>query len=195
MAIWTLCWTIPERHQVAIEWGAQHVGDGTRKVARLVHFHRRALPDRCGFFLASHQCTQAAAADAQTPPAEGIASIGVYSVAGRQVFRKCQACHSLEPGKAIFGPSLAAIIGRKAGSEAGYNYSPAMKQANIVWDAKTLDAYLTDPQKLVPGNKMPFPGLETEQDRADVIAFIATSNSGAATAAGTPSGAPPQSVR
>ena len=63
-----------------------------------------------------------------------------------------------------------------------------MKQANIVWDAKTLDAYLTDPQKLVPGNKMPFPGLETEQDRADVIAFIATSNSGAATAAGTPSG-------
>ena len=148
-----------------------------------------------GFFLASHQGTQAADADAQTPPAERIASTGVDLVAGRQVFRKCQACHSLEPGKAIFGSSLAAIIGRKAGSEAGYNYSPAMKQANIVWDAKTLDAYLTDPQKLVPGNKMPFPGLETEQDRADVIAFIATSNSGAATAAGAPSGAPPQSVR
>jgi len=85
----------------------------------------------------------------------------------------------MEPGKALLGPSLAGIIGRKAGAEANYNYSPAMKQANIVWDAKALDAYLADPQKVVPGNKMPFPGLKTEQDRADVIAFFA----GAAAAA------------
>ena len=49
-----------------------------------------------------------------------------------------------------------------------------MKQANIVWDAKTLDAYLADPQKVVPGNKMPFPGLKTDQDRADVIAYLST---------------------
>ena len=91
------------------------------------------------------------------------------------MFRKCQACHSLEPGKNMLGPSLAGIIGRKAGAEPGYTYSPAMKQADIVWDAKTLDAYLADPQKMVPGNKMPFPGLKTEHDRADVIAFLAAS--------------------
>jgi cytochrome c2 len=52
--------------------------------------------------------------------------------AGRLVFRKCQACHSIEPGKNMLGPSLAGVIGRKAGTEAGYNYSPAMKSADIV---------------------------------------------------------------
>ncbi len=50
-----------------------------------------------------------------------------------------------------------------------------MQQANITWDAKTLDAYLTDPQKVVPGNKMPFPGLKTEHDRADILAFLSAS--------------------
>jgi len=94
----------------------------------------------------------------------------------------------MEPGKVILGPSLAGIIGRKAGTEAGYTYSPAMKQANIVWDAKTLDAYLSDPQKLVPGNKMPFPGLKTDHDRADVIAFFAAPAAGAQPAA---AGSPP----
>jgi nitrite reductase (NO-forming) len=83
-----------------------------------------------------------AAADAQTnaPAATVAPTAGGDPAAGRLVFRKCQACHSMEPGKTMLGPSLAAIIGRKAGSEAAYNYSPAMKQANIIWDAKTLEA-------------------------------------------------------
>src|SRR5215467_11439935 len=102
-----------------------------------------------------------------------IAVAGGDAAAGRQVFRKCQACHSLEPSKNMLGPSLAGVIGRKAGSEANYNYSPAMKQSNITWDAKSLEAYLADPQKTVPGNKMPFPGLKTDHDRADIIAFLA----------------------
>jgi nitrite reductase (NO-forming) len=113
---------------------------------------------------------------AQAPITSGAAAAppaGGDPAAGRLVLRKCQACHAMEPGKALLGPSLTGIIGRKAGAEANYNYSPAMKQANIVWDAKSLDAYLADPQKIVPGNKMPFPGLKTEQDRADVIAFLA----------------------
>src|SRR5262249_49108703 len=100
---------------------------------------------------------------------------GGDAAAGRQVFRKCQACHSMEPGKNMLGPSLAGLLGRKAGSESAYNYSSAMKQATITWDAKTLDAYLADPQKSVPGNKMPFPGLKTDHDRADIIAFLAAS--------------------
>ena len=57
-----------------------------------------------------------------------------------------------------------------------------MKQANFAWDAKTLDAYLSDPQKIVPGNKMPFPGLKTDHDRADVIAYL-TAPAGASAAA------------
>jgi nitrite reductase (NO-forming) len=79
----------------------------------------------------------------------------------------------MDAGKNLLGPSLAGIMSRKAGTESGYNYSPAMKQSGLVWDTNTLDAYLADPQKLVPGNKMPFPGLKTDHDRADVIAYLA----------------------
>jgi nitrite reductase (NO-forming) len=111
--------------------------------------------------------------------------------AGRLVFRKCQACHFVEPGKNMLGPSLAGIIGRKAGTEAGFNYSPAMKSADIVWNLQTLDQYLTDPAKVVPGNKMPFPGLKTDHDRADVIAYLAGGGQTAAATAQQPSpGAP-----
>src|SRR5215467_979992 len=118
-----------------------------------------------------------------------IAVAGGDAAAGRQVFRKCQACHSLEPSKNMLGPSLAGVIGRKAGSEANYNYSPAMKQSNITWDAKSLEAYLADPQKTVPGNKMPFPGLKTDHDRADIIAFLAATD-GAQQSAAAPSAQP-----
>jgi nitrite reductase (NO-forming) len=141
----------------------------------------------------SHDHATASAASetsAQAPPTPSASpASGGDPVAGRLVFRKCQACHSLEPGKNILGPSLAAIIGRKAGAEPGYSYSPALKQADIVWDGKTLDSYLADPQKMVPGNKMPFPGLKTEHDRADVIAFLAPPRGGAQPAAAAPSAA------
>jgi nitrite reductase (NO-forming) len=99
------------------------------------------------------------------------------AINGRQVFKKCQACHSLEPGKTILGPSLAGIVNRKSAAEPGFNYSPALKQAALTWDAATLDAYLTDPAKVIPGNRMPFPGLKTDHDRKDVIAFLAASAS------------------
>ncbi|MGA9439839.1 MAG: copper-containing nitrite reductase, partial [Pseudolabrys sp.] len=90
--------------------------------------------------------------------------------------RKCQACHSLEPGKNGLGPSLAGLIGKKASGVPNYNYSPAMKGSSLTWDVATLDAYLSDPQRLVPGNKMPFPGLKTENERNAVIAFLASTS-------------------
>ena len=113
----------------------------------------------------------------QAPVATAAAATagGGDAAAGRLVYRKCQACHSMDAGKNMLGPSLAGIRGRKAGAEPGYNYSAAMKQSGLVWDDKTLDAYLADPQKLVPGNKMPFPGLKTDHDRADIIAYLAAS--------------------
>jgi nitrite reductase (NO-forming) len=100
----------------------------------------------------------------------------------------------MELGKNILGPSLAGIIGRKAGSDAGYSYSPAMKQAGIVWDANSLDTYLADPAKTIPGNKMPFPGLKTANDRRDVIAFLASSGGGSASTAAPGAAAPPAPV-
>jgi nitrite reductase (NO-forming) len=102
---------------------------------------------------------------------------------GRQVFKKCQACHSMQPGKNLLGPSLAGIVGTKAGEVANYSFSTAMKQSGITWTPEKLDAYLQDPQKVVPGNKMPFPGLKTDSDRTDVIAFLASSAEAAPAAA------------
>jgi nitrite reductase (NO-forming) len=112
--------------------------------------------------------------------------------AGKLVFRKCQACHSLEPGKNGLGPSLAGIIGKKSGSVANYNYSPAMKGSNLTWDVATLDTYLSDPQKLVPGNKMPFPGLKTANERNALIAYLAA---GPAPVAAAPAAAPPAATK
>src|SRR6478672_4411937 len=120
---------------------------------------------------------QAPARTSNTPTVDGDAA------AGRQVYRKCQACHSLEPGKNSLGPSLSGIFGKKAAAAPDYNYSAAMKSANVVWDVATLDAYLLDPQKLIPQNKMPFPGLKTATERKDVIAYLAAASSPAGAAA------------
>ena len=139
----------------------------------------------------------AAAPSAQTSgqgapaPTAAIASVIGDVATGKLVFRKCQACHSLEPGKNGLGPSLAGLIGKKASGVPNYDYSPAMKGSNLTWDVATLDAYLSDPQKLVPGNKMPFPGLKTENERNAVIAFLAsTSAPGAAAPAPAAARAP-----
>ncbi|QOZ56472.1 copper-containing nitrite reductase [Bradyrhizobium sp. CCBAU 53338] len=127
---------------------------------------------------------QAAWASKSPTAASAVPAAGAGdAAAGRLVFRKCQACHSLDAGKSMLGPSLAGVVGRKSGTEAGYNYSPAMKQSDLTWDRPTLDRYLDDPQKLVPGNKMPFPGLKTDHDRADVIAYLAASAAGQSAAA------------
>jgi len=138
-------------------------------------------------------------AAAATPPAAapaGAAPDPQLVNAGRLVFRKCQACHSLEPGKNGIGPTLAGIMGAKAGHIANYNYSAAVKNSNLTWDIPTLDAYLADPQKKIPGNKMPFPGLKTDNERNSVIAFIAsmTGTANAAPAAASAPVAQPQAA-
>jgi nitrite reductase (NO-forming) len=125
-------------------------------------------------------------AQAAPPPAAGP---GGDPEQGRQVYRKCQACHSLEPGKNSVGPTLAGILGKKAATEPGYVFSSALQASGLIWDAVTLDRYLLDPQKVVPGNKMPFPGLKTENERRDVIAYLVST----ATVAPAPVSAPPAS--
>ncbi|MBN8965363.1 MAG: c-type cytochrome, partial [Rhizobiales bacterium] len=100
-------------------------------------------------------------------PAASAPSLDARAAAGRQVYRKCQACHSLDAGKNGLGPTLAGVIGQKAGHVTTYSYSPAMKNSGLTWDVATLDRYLADPQKVVPGNKMPFPGLKTDNEQAN----------------------------
>ncbi|MHA6769887.1 c-type cytochrome [Sphingobium ummariense] len=92
---------------------------------------------------------------------------------GQQLFARCAACHKVGPNPArSIGPALNGVVGRTAGSEAGYRYSPAMKESGIKWDAANIDKLLQGPSKLVPGTKMIFPGLQSAQDRADIVAYL-----------------------
>ena len=95
------------------------------------------------------------------------------SDAGKQVFAQCTPCHSIDGSNGV-GPSLSGVVRRKAGSVPGFRYSRAMKGSNVVWDDKTLDAYVADPQKAIPGNLMPFAGVADAKQRADLIAYLQT---------------------
>ena len=112
------------------------------------------------------------------------AAIGDDTVDGAKVFKKCEACHSADPGVNKIGPSLAGVVGRKAGSIAGFNYSTAMQNANMIWDPEHLDTFLSGPNKAVPGTRMNFFGLSQPEDRAAVINFL--KGPAAATAAAAP---------
>src|SRR5258707_8471189 len=68
----------------------------------------------------------------------------------------CATCHTNEPNKNKIGPTLFGLVGRKSGSAAGFNYSEAMKNAEVTWSEETLDKYLADPKHFIPGNKMPY---------------------------------------
>lgn len=92
---------------------------------------------------------------------------------GERVFKKCQACHALEPGAHTDkGPSLHGLFGRRAGTAEGFAYSDAMKSADVVWSEETLEAFLADSQAVVPGNTMNFSSLRKPEDRTAVIAYL-----------------------
>ncbi len=92
---------------------------------------------------------------------------------GQHVFGACAACHSLEPNRNMTGPSLAGLWNRNAGTLPSFTrYSPALKSSGVVWNDKTLDEWITDPQHLVPGNVMTFAGIKSAQQRADLLAFL-----------------------
>jgi len=97
---------------------------------------------------------------------------------GAKAYQTCVACHSLEPGRHFTGPSLANLFGRKAGTVRGFQrYSDALQRSGIVWDEKTLDAWLRDPAGLIPGNVMTFAGLKDEKVRRDLISYLKVADS------------------
>jgi cytochrome c len=91
---------------------------------------------------------------------------------GEAKFQECAACHQLQAGVNNVGPSLHGVIGRKAGEIADFRYSPAIKRSGITWTADTLDAFIKEPQAMVPANRMPYAGLADPADRADLIAYL-----------------------
>jgi cytochrome c len=95
--------------------------------------------------------------------------------AGQAVFARCALCHSNTKGAPNrIGPNLFGVVGRRAASLPDFYYSQALKSSGITWTPDKLDAWIDAPAKLVPGNRMAFPGLPNESQRADLIAYLAT---------------------
>jgi cytochrome c len=91
---------------------------------------------------------------------------------GEAKFQDCAACHKLTEGAKDVGPSLHGVFGRDAGELANFRYSPAIKRSGITWTPETIDKFITEPQALVPGNRMPYAGMANASDRADLIAYL-----------------------
>ena len=93
--------------------------------------------------------------------------------AGKAVFGKCQACHTVGTGaKNKLGPELNGLAGRKAGAVAGYQYSPALKTSGFAWDQASFAAFIQDPKTKVPGNKMAFAGMKDQAEIASLWAYL-----------------------
>ena len=92
------------------------------------------------------------------------------SLPGEQVYARCAACHALAYDRV--GPRHCGLVGRRAGSVPGYAYSPAMKNSGLTWDEKTLDRFLAQPVKTVPGTTMTYDGIADPKERADLISYL-----------------------
>jgi len=104
------------------------------------------------------------------------APAGADPARGERVFQRCFACHSVVAGEdKLPGPNLRGVVGRRAGTQPGFRFSPALIEAGgrgLVWTRPSLDAYLTDPERFLPGTEMAVPGLREAVDRRDVIDYL-----------------------
>ena len=91
---------------------------------------------------------------------------------GEKKFEECVACHSIDRTAQGVGPSLYGLFGRKAGMVEDFRYSPAMKRSGILWTPQAVDTFIADPQAAVPANRMPYAGMTSESDRADLVAYL-----------------------
>lgn len=108
----------------------------------------------------------AQAAPAAAPPAPR----ADQATLGQQLYaQQCAACHSLDYNGV--GPAHRGVFGRKAGSAPGYSYSAALSASGVVWNAQTLERWLTDPERFIPGQKMGFK-VNAHADRAALIAYL-----------------------
>lgn len=119
-------------------------------------------------FAQTEDIPKTAAAETATPAAAG------DSAGGEEAYNNaCRTCHSIKPGDNRLGPSLSGIVGKKAGGESGYQYSPSLKDSGVTFDEATLDKFITNPDGVVPGNNMkPYTGISDAALRAKIIAFL-----------------------
>lgn len=91
---------------------------------------------------------------------------------GKSKYNQCIACHAIQEGRNGLGPHLHGILGRKVAVVEGYQYSDALKNSDIIWDAATLDSWIENSAKLVPGTRMNYAGMRDINDRRDIIAYL-----------------------
>jgi cytochrome c len=96
------------------------------------------------------------------------------AAAGKTSFNKCLACHAIGEGaKNKVGPELNGLDGRKSGTAPDYSYSDANKNSGITWNEAQFKEYIKDPKAKIPGTKMVFPGIKSDQEVNDLWAFVA----------------------
>jgi cytochrome c len=106
---------------------------------------------------------------------QGCTPSGTDAATGAQVFKQCASCHQVGANaRGGFGPQLNGLFGRRAGSTPDFAYSDAMKHSGIVWDERTLSAFVRDPGKLVPGTRMRFWGIGDDNRIAALLAYLRT---------------------
>ena len=116
---------------------------------------------------------------------QGCAPSGTDAATGERAFKQCASCHQLGiNAHGGFAPQLNGLFGRRAGSTPDFAYSEAMKRSGIVWNERTLAAFLHDPDKLVPGTRMRFWGIGDENEIAALLAYLRTFQTDGAPAAG-----------
>ena len=114
--------------------------------------------------------TPAASASAAARPAAA-ATQAAAAAGPPDSFTICTVCHSVSPGQNMVGPSLAGVVGRKAGSVSGFAYSAGMKSSNLPWNEANLRRYLVDPHAVVPGGSMPAPGVNAQQ-AGEIVTYL-----------------------
>ena len=103
-------------------------------------------------------------------PAPAARAAGGDAGRGEEIYHRCLACHALAVNRV--GPKHCGLFGRKAGTAKGYQYSAAMKKYGVTWDDATIDHFIENPMKVVPGTKMGYAGIKDPQERADLIAYL-----------------------
>lgn len=131
-----------------------------------------AAPAAAPVATASAPAAAPAVDNVETLDGTQLASFTGDAAKGKTAFITCQTCHAVEAGVNKIGPSLHAVVGRTAGTIAGFSYSPANKNSGITWTPEKLFQYLEKPSRIVPGTRMIFPGIPEAQKRADVIAYL-----------------------
>lgn len=134
--------------------------------------------------LAAVLALSACSKPAETMPGEGTATEAPAATSAeapaaedpvKTVLMQCVVCHKIGAGEpSSLGPNLHGVVGRKAGSVAGFNYSPAMKDSGLTWDEATLDKYLEKPTAFIPGNRMAYAGQPDAAKRKAMIDALKT---------------------